>query len=158
KQVGRRGSVALPANAKRVSLAGKTVMPAIVNTHAHPGFQSGLSYSRDNYNWDTIVADLNRALYFGVSTVMSQGVELGDVMAEIRAYQQAGRLGGAKLLFAGRGIGAPNAGPGAAAYANIAYEVTTEEEIRRAVQTEAARRVNAIKIWVDDRGGRAPRL
>ena len=30
--------------------------------------------------------------------------------------------------------------------------------IRRAVRAEAARKVNAIKIWVDDRGGRAPRL
>ncbi|MDB5811881.1 MAG: hypothetical protein JWN94_4003 [Betaproteobacteria bacterium] len=158
KQVGRRGAIAPPAGAARVNLAGKTVMPALINTHAHPGFQSGLSYSRDNYVRETIVDDLNRALYFGVSTVMSQGVEFGDVMHEIRAYQRAGRLGGARLLFAGRGIGAPNAGPGGAAYAGIAYEVTTEEEIRRAVQAEAARKVNAIKIWVDDRGGRAPRL
>ena len=51
-----------------------------------------------------------------------------------------------------------SAGPGGAAYANIAYEVTTEQEIRRAVQTEAARKVNAIKIWVDDRNGRIKTL
>ncbi len=157
-KVGRKGGLGVAGGIKRVDLSGKTVMPAIINTHGHPGFQSGLSYSRENYNRDTIVDDLNRALYFGVSTIMSQGVEIGDVMHEIRAWQQAGRLGGARLLFAGRGIGAPNAGPGAPAYAGIAYEVTTEEEIRRAVQEQAARKVDAIKIWVDDRGGRAPRL
>jgi imidazolonepropionase-like amidohydrolase len=133
-------------------------MPALINAHGHPGFQRGLSYSRANYKRETIVDDLNRALYFGVAAVMSQGVEIGDVMHEIRAAQQAGKLGGARLMFAGRGIGAPNAGPGAAAYANIAYEVTTEDQIRRAIQTEAARKVDAIKIWADDRGGRAPRL
>src|SRR5260370_27882474 len=89
---------------------------------------------------------------------MSQGVEKGEVLYEIRAEQAAGRLGGAQLLLAGRGIGAPNAGPGAAAYAGIAYEITTTEQARNAVQELAARKVDAIKVWVDDRGGRAPSL
>ncbi len=34
-QVGRAGQVQVPAGATRVSLAGKTVMPAIVDTHTH---------------------------------------------------------------------------------------------------------------------------
>jgi imidazolonepropionase-like amidohydrolase len=76
----------------------------------------------------------------------------------IRSEQAAGALGGARLLVAGRGIGAPNAGPGAAAYAGIAYEITTEAEARRAVVELAASRVDLVKIWVDDRNGRAPSL
>ena len=157
-KAGRQGEIVAPAGATRINLAGKTVMPALINTHGHPGFQRGLSYSKDNYKRETIVADLNRALYFGVAAIMSQGIEVGDVMHEIRADQQAGREGGARLLFAGRGIGAPNAGPGGAAYAGIAYEVTTEDDIRRAVREQAARKVDGIKIWVDDRAGRAQRL
>src|SRR5207248_2759322 len=39
-----------------------------------------------------------------------------------------------------------------------AYEVTTEDQIRKAVQELSAKKVNLIKIWVDDRNGRAPRL
>jgi imidazolonepropionase-like amidohydrolase len=105
-----------------------------------------------------VTNDLNRALYFGVSVVQSQGIERGDVLYRIRADQAAGTLGGAKLLVAGRGIGAPNAGPGAAAYAGIAYEITTETEARRAVAELAANKVDIVKIWVDDRNGRAPRL
>src|SRR5258706_15238440 len=101
---------------------------------------------------------MNRALYFGVAVVQSQGIEKGDVTYQIRADQEAGRLGGARLMLAGRGIGAPNAGPGAAAYAGIAYEITTQGEARSAVSELAARKVDAIKIWVDDRGGRAPSL
>jgi imidazolonepropionase-like amidohydrolase len=62
------------------------------------------------------------------------------------------------LLVAGRGIGAPNAGPGAAAYAGIAYEITTEAEAKRAVEELAANKVDIVKIWVDDRNGRAPSL
>ena len=157
-RIGRRGDIAAPAGAARIDLAGKTVMPAIVSAHVHPGFQKGLTYSAENYTRETVLDDLNRALYFGISTVMSQGVEKGDVMYRIRADQAAGRLGGARLMLAGRGIGAPNAGPGAAAYAGIAYEITTQEQARSAVAELAAKKVDAIKIWVDDRGGRAPSL
>jgi imidazolonepropionase-like amidohydrolase len=157
-KVGRKGSVTAPRGAGRINLTGKTVMPTLINAHGHPGFQRGLTYSADNFTRENIVDDLNRALYFGVAAVQSQGIEKGDVMYQIRADQEAGTLGGARLHIAGRGIGAPNAGPGGAAYAGIAYEVTTEDQARKAVQEVAARKVNLVKIWVDDRNGRAPRL
>jgi imidazolonepropionase-like amidohydrolase len=157
-RIGAKGSVNAPRTASRVDLTGKTIMPALINAHGHPGFQRGLTYSAANFTRETIMDDLNRALYFGVAAVQSQGIEKGEVMYEIRADQESGNSGGARLRLAGRGIGAPNAGPGAAAYAGIAYEVTTEAESRQAVQELAGKKVNLIKIWVDDRNGRAPRL
>jgi imidazolonepropionase-like amidohydrolase len=156
--VGPNGSFAPPAPAQRINLTGKTIMPAIVSPHVHPGFQRGTTYKAENFNRETIVDDLNRALYFGVSTVMSLGVETGDVMFKIREDQREGRLGGAQLYLAGRGMGAPNAGPGNPIYANFAYSVSTEEQARQAVREQAARGIDIFKIWVDDRGGRAPKL
>ena len=47
-QVGRQGQIKAPANARRVDLSGKTVMPALVATHVHPGFQIGATYVREN--------------------------------------------------------------------------------------------------------------
>jgi imidazolonepropionase-like amidohydrolase len=157
-RIGSKGSVPAPRGALRVDLTGKTIMPTLINTHGHPGFQSGLTYTAANFTRDTIMDDMNRALYFGVAAVQSQGIEKGDVTYQIRADQEAGKSGGARLRIAGRGIGAPNAGPGGAAYAGIAYEVTTEDQTRKAVQELAANKVNLVKIWVDDRNGRAPRL
>jgi imidazolonepropionase-like amidohydrolase len=157
-RIGRHGEIALPAGATRVDLSGKTVMPTLIDTHVHPGFQKALTYRADNFTRENIQADLDRALYAGVSTVMSLGIETGDAMFKIRADQAEGRAGGARLLLAGRGIGAPNAGPGNEIYAHFAYALTTEEEIRSAVREQAARGVDIIKIWVDDRNGRAPRL
>lgn len=154
-RVGRQGELKA---ARRVDLSGKTVMPMLIATHVHPGFQRGTTYVASNYTRDTVINDLNRALYFGVSVVQSQGIEAGEVMYQIRADQQAGTLDSARLLVAGRGIGSPNAGPGGATFAGIAYEVTTEAESRKAVQELAARKVDLVKIWVDDRGGRAPKL
>ena len=45
-QVGRAADVKVPAGATRVSLAGKTVMPAIIDTHIPP--------SRTQVNWDSV--------------------------------------------------------------------------------------------------------
>jgi imidazolonepropionase-like amidohydrolase len=157
-RIGIKGQMGLPTGATRVDLTGKTVMPTLVDAHVHPGFQKGLTYEAKNYTYDNIVDDLNRALYFGVAVVQSQGIERGDITYRIRADQRAGRTGGARLMIAGRGIGGPNSGPGDPAYAGIAYEVTTVPQIRQAVQELATSDVDGIKIWVDDRAGRAKRL
>ena len=111
-----------------------------------------------NYTRENIVDDLNRALYFGVAAVMSQGIEKGELTFRSAPIRRPASSGGARLLVAGRGIGAPNAGPGAPAYAGIAYEVTTEADSGARCSEQAAKKVDGIKIWVDDRGGRAPRL
>jgi imidazolonepropionase-like amidohydrolase len=146
------------AGTRVIDLDGKTVLPTLISTHVHPGFQKGVTYVAANYGRESVLNDLYLALYFGISVVQSQGIERGDVLYRIRAEQVAGTLGGARVLVAGRGIGAPNAGPGAAAYAGIAYEITSEVEARRAVEELAANRVDIVKVWVDDRNGRAPRL
>ncbi len=157
-RVGAAGSFAVPAATTRIDLTGKTIMPALIATHVHPGFQQGLSYSAANYTRETVVGDLARALYFGVSVVQSMGIESGDLLYQMRDEPVTGRPNGARLQVTGRGIGSPNAGPGGAAYAGIAYEVTTEEQGRKAVAELASRRVDMVKIWVDDRNGRAPKL
>ena len=84
-KVGKRGEVTAPAGAGASISPGKTVMPALINAHGHPGFQRGLTYSADNFTRENIIDDLNRALYFGVVAVQSQGIEKGDVTYQIRA-------------------------------------------------------------------------
>jgi len=128
RRVGRRREIEAPAGAARVDLSGRVLMPALVNTHGHSGFQKGLTFSRDNYTRENVLDDLHRAAYFGVGVVMAQGIDPGDLVYEIRRDQARGVAGGARLLTAGRGIGAPNAGPGAAAFQGVAYEVTTPDE------------------------------
>ena len=91
-QIGRLDAVKAPAGVRRVDLSTKTVMPMLIATHVHPGFQRGTTYVKENYTRETVINDLNRALYFGVSAVQSQGIEPGDVLYRIRADQAAGTL------------------------------------------------------------------
>ncbi len=156
--IGEVGELTGPAEAGRVDLTGKTVMPTLIDAHVHPGFQKGLTFSGDNFSRETVIDDLNRALYFGVGAVLSQGIEKGELTYQLRAEQEAGVLGGARLRIAGRGIGAPNAGPGGTVFQGIVYEITSEEEARQSVKELVSRNVDVIKIWVDDRNGRAPSL
>jgi len=138
-QVGRTADVRVPAGTARVNLAGKTVMPAIIDTHTH------LSQTRD-----ALLADLRRRAYFGVGAALSLGQDTADVAYEVRSQTMPGM---AKFLTAGRGITGPEPGRTTAP-----YWVTTTAEARKAVEENATRKVDIIKIWVDDRMGAVKKL
>ena len=138
-QVGRRGEVKVPNGANRVDLSGKTVMPAIIDTHTH------MPTTRD-----ALVEQLQRKAYYGVGAVASLGQDTGDVAFQVRQEVAAGR---AMLLTAGRGITMPEPGR-----TEAPYWVTNEAEARKAVQELAARKVDLVKIWVDDRDGKYKKL
>ena len=155
--VGRRGQIELPAGATRIDLSDKTVMPAVVDAHAHLGYVdvAAMTTSEDNYTRDNLVDHLRRYAYYGIAAVRNLGTDPGDISFELRREPVPGA---ARLLVAGRGIAKPNAGPNAAYYRASAYGVTTEAEARSAVQELAERNVDVIKIWVDDRSGRVDKL
>src|SRR5262245_4950101 len=46
--VGAQGAVQAPTGAARVNLAGKTVMPAMINVHVHIGYEGFTSWGAEN--------------------------------------------------------------------------------------------------------------
>jgi len=138
-QVGKAADVRVPTGAARVNLAGKTVMPAILDTHTH------LSQTRE-----MLIDDLRRRAYFGVGAALSLGQDTTDASFQVRAQTMPGL---ARFFTAGRGITAPEPGRTTAP-----YWVTTTAEARKAVQEDAAKKVDIIKIWVDDRLGTVKKL
>ena len=138
-QVGTRGQVKVPAGASRVDLTGKTVMPAIVDAHTHMPTER-----------QALVDLLQRKAYFGVAAVISMGQDNNDVAFQMR---QDPVPGAARLRTVGRGITAPEPGR-----TEAPYWVTTEAEARKAVQELAAKNVDMVKIWVDDRDGKYKKL
>ena len=154
----RAGDVKIPAGARRVDLTGKTVMPALVDTHVHLGYQVGTAFAAENYTRETLIDQLNRYQYAGIAAVLSLGTDPGTLASQIQRDQNAGGIGGARLLTAGQGMAAPNAGPGTPELKGSAIGVATDAEARRAVREQAERNVAFIKIWVDDRGGTVQKL
>jgi len=137
--VGRRGQLKVPAGAARVDLSGKTVMPAIVDAHTHMPTERR-----------ALVDLLEHKAYYGVGALISLGSDAGDLALQVRQQPVAGA---ALLRTAGRGITTPEPGR-----TTVPYWVTTEANAREAVQEQAARSVDIIKIWVDDRDGKYKKL
>jgi imidazolonepropionase-like amidohydrolase len=137
--VGLKGQLDVPAGATRVDLTGKTVMPAIIDTHKH------LAETREE-----TVDQLQRMAYYGVGVAMSLGHDVGDLAFQVRKETIPNA---ARSRTAGRGITAPEPGRSEAA-----YWITSEEEARTAVQELAERKVDLVKIWVDDRNGQYEKL
>jgi imidazolonepropionase-like amidohydrolase/streptogramin lyase len=152
-QIGRKGAVRIPAGARHVDLAGKTVMPALVDAHVHLGYRRGSTFTADNYTRDNLLDELDRFSYYGVAAVLEAGTGRGALPFQVRSAPHSG----ARYLTAGRGVAMPNAGPGMP-MRDAAYGVTTEAEARRDVQELAASRPDLIKIWVDDRNGTVEKL
>jgi imidazolonepropionase-like amidohydrolase len=137
-QVGPAASVTVPANARHVSLAGKTVMPMIIDTHTH------LSQTRD-----ALIQDLKRRVYFGVSAAQSMGTDSGDLLP----VRNETIPGAARYFSAGRGFTGPEPGR-----PNVPYWITNEADARKNVRENAAKKVDIIKIWVDDRDDKYTKL
>jgi imidazolonepropionase-like amidohydrolase len=157
-RVGRQGEVTAPEGAARVDLTGKTVMPAIIDAHAHLGYRRGPSFRIENYTRENIIDHLQRFAYHGIAAVMSLGTERPEGYA-LRDELRAAPLPDAALfLTAGRGLAMPNGGP-APPLRDAPIGVATEAAARKAVQDLRARQVDGyVKIWVDDRAGTVTKL
>jgi len=137
-QAGPSADVRVPAGATRVNLAGKTVMPMVIDTHVH------LSSTREG-----LLRDLRARAYYGVSAVLSLGTDAYEMLG-LRGQTNPGT---ARFLSAGRGITMPEPGR-----TTVPYWVTSEAEGRKAVEEAATHKVDIVKIWVDTRDGKYKKL
>jgi imidazolonepropionase-like amidohydrolase len=151
--VGRRGEVTAPSGTARVDLTGKTVMPALIDAHVHMGYRKGLNFGQNNYTRENLLDTLNRFAYYGVAAILEAGTARSDLVYQLRAEVPVGAL----FRTAGRGFGMPDAGPGGP-MRDSAYGVSTEAQARQYVQELAGKKVDFIKIWVDDRNGTVEKL
>jgi imidazolonepropionase-like amidohydrolase len=138
-QAGAAADVRVPPGAAHVNLAGKTVMPAIIDTHTH------LSQTREG-----LTQDLKQRAYYGVSAAMSMGTAETTAELEMRGQTAPGM---ARLFTAWRGITRPEPGRTMGP-----IWIDTEADGRKAVQDLVAHKVDIIKLWVDDRDGKFPKL
>jgi len=155
--VGQVGEVAVPVGAAVIDLTGRTVMPALVNTHAHLGWEKYTSWGSENFTRDNLIDHLDRHAYYGVGTIISTGSDKEAIALRVRREQRVGEIGGARYLVS-PGIGIPGGGPNPRFTDDGGWwglnGVTTPAEAREIVRAEAAKGNRIIKIWVDARDER----
>ena len=136
--VGAPFFISLPPGVQQVSLAGKTVIPGLINAHGHVGNTVGME--QGHYSAANVARDLKTYAAYGVTTVFSLG---DDQAAGIAARDAQGTpsLDRARLFVAG-----PVLSPKSPA------------DAVKLVDEDAAMKVDIVKIRVDDNLGTTPKM
>ena len=139
-------------------MGGKTVIPGLISAHSHLGLMiddaesSATAYTREN-----VTAQLKQFERYGVTTIMSLGLNR-DLVYELREEQREGKLGGATIFTAGRGIGVPGGAPPLPAAPDQIYRPASVDEARKDVDELAGHHADLVKIWVDKLHGSVPEM
>jgi len=140
KSVGPSSRVQIPAEAQRIDVSGKTIVPGLINSHGHVGETQGLRSGSEFYTQENLLRQLSLYARYGVTSVFSLGGD-GEQGFRLRNEQETPTLKRARLYVAGPVITAK-----------------TPEEARAAVDRVAAMKPNFVKIRVDDNLGTTAKM
>jgi imidazolonepropionase-like amidohydrolase len=143
-----RASDGVPGDAAIVDLAGRMLLPGLIDAHAHvrvarptpdPGAEP-LSPGADPH---FLAADLREALRRGVTTMRDVG-SYGDLVLEARQAMRYGAFRGPRLLTCGRIVSAT--APGGRFFEGMYREADGPDDVRRAVREQMRRGADFIKV------------
>lgn len=155
--VGPMSGSDVPDNLASHDLSGKTIIPALVNTHAHLGWEAYGDWGSNLFTEENLTDHLYRHAYYGVGTIISTGSDKEDVASRIKLEQLRGNIGGARY-HQSPGMGSPGGGPNPRFTDDPGYwgvnPVADPEQAVRTVKELAATGYGIAKIWVDSRDER----
>ncbi|MBA4158490.1 MAG: amidohydrolase family protein [Gemmatimonadetes bacterium] len=138
---GQAGVVEVPADARRVDVSGRTIIPGIINAHGHVGQARGLEQGPEYHTRENILDQLALYARYGVTTVVSLGEPGYEGVAVRDAQRENAALDHARLFVAG-----------------VVMDPDTPAEAEPQVRERAERGVDWAKIRVDDSLGRAEKM
>ncbi|HWI85230.1 MAG TPA: amidohydrolase family protein [Sphingomonas sp.] len=147
--VGPSAKVKVPHGATVENLAGKYVLPGLIDSHVHLGLVNGIAQDLKYQTPENVEKQLHLYAAYGITSVQTLGTEQ-DLIFPIRDAERAARPDMARVFTAGQGVvfkGSYGGAPG------LEQQVATPEEARRMVDRLAARNVDLVKLWVDDEFG-----
>lgn len=147
----------LPAGATVLNLSGKTLMPLLIDTHAHLGLLKGTTMASANYTAENIQQHQLRFQDYGVGAVLSMGTDHPEVFA-LRQASREKPLAGATIYTAGIGFGVVEGAPPISFGMDQVNRPQTPAEARETVRKLAPNKPDVLKIWVDDFMGKYPKM
>ena len=156
--IGPVSNLKVPAGAEVVNLAGRFVMPGIIDLHGHLGISSGLTLDAKLYSRQTVEHDLRTYAEYGVTTVLSLGLD-SDLIFDIRNQQRTSRPTMTRVYTAGQGFAYKDGIGGAISFPGVPGPVlSSASDVEPAVAEQARKHVDVIKFWTDDNFGKAKRM
>jgi imidazolonepropionase-like amidohydrolase len=136
--IGRAGDIPVPVGARVIALAGKTIIPGLINAHGHVSDVSGLEGG--HYNTDNLLRQLDLYARYGITAVNSLGGDGAEAIA-LRSEQDTPDLDRARIFAAGAVVTG-----------------STPEEAIAMVDENVSMDVDFIKIRVDDNLGTGEKM
>ncbi len=157
--VGPAAKMKTPPGGTARDLTGKFVMPGMINLHGHVSIASGLVQdAKGFYTRDGLARNLALYARFGITSVAALGTDQ-PLVYQIRGEQLAGRPGMARIFTAGRGFTGEGGYPSTiAGMEGVPLEASTPQAAAAAVDELATHHPDLVKIWVDDHGGKLPKI
>jgi imidazolonepropionase-like amidohydrolase len=152
--VGGTSALNAPADAQVVDCTGKYVMPGIIDLHVHLANTVDMVQDKRNFTKQSVEHDLQVYASYGVTTVMSLGTD-SDLIFQLRAAHRADDSSMARFYTAGQGLVFKG---GYGGLAGVNQPVSTAAEATTAVDAQAAKGVDLIKLWLDDEFGSMPQM
>ncbi len=142
-------SDAAPEGAAVVDLAGRTLLPGLIDAHVHvtafdlPVPLKGEAVVAPEVKHHFIAAGLRTMLRMGVTTVRDVGA-FGDDLLHARRAIELGALAGPRILACGRILSGTS--PGGAHFAGMYREADGADEMRKATREQIRRGADFIKL------------
>jgi imidazolonepropionase-like amidohydrolase len=138
----------VPEGAIAVELQGRTLLPGLIDAHAHVKVERPVPDPGTEPLWPgldahLLAADLRETLRRGVTTVRDVG-SYGDLVFEARQGMRYGAFRGPRLLSCGRIVSAT--GPGGRFFDGMYREADGADDVRRAVREQLRRGADFIKV------------
>ena len=98
------GAINAPNSVRVIDGSGKTVIPALIDGHAHLGYEAAGDWGGHNYTPETLRDNLEQYAWYGFAAAFSAGSDPDDNGAGVSAYPGRG-ISGRRTAAVRRGHG-----------------------------------------------------